>query len=383
MGWGQTKNIKQEKSKRKIAGFSSWTLFLVGVCLTGFGLLMIYSSSAMIGLQKYADSLYFVKKQILFLTMGWILYFIFAQVPMQKIKSWRLFFLLASFLLLFLVFIPGLGLKGGGAQRWLSLGFLSFQPAELVRLFLVFYIAATLVTKADRLQSFNEGFFPFLTVTGLLMFLLILQPDFGSAMSLFLLSSALWFLGGVPLTYLFGLVILSLPAVVYLVMNSSYRFRRLLAFWDSWSDPQGAGFQIIQSFIAFFRGGWTGVGIGNSEQKLYYLPKAHTDFIFSILGEEMGVIGVGVIVILFLCLLYLGMRIARIQNSLFGYYLALGCTLFLVLPALLNMMVTLGLLPTKGLPLPFLSSGGSSLLVSLMALGILQSLHYRRHEEFR
>lgn len=345
--------------------------------------MMIYSSSAVMGLQKYGDGLYFVKKQSLFLLGGWILYFVTAQVPWIQLGRFRMVFLFAALLMLILVMIPGLGSKAGGAQRWLSLGFFRFQPAELARLLIVFYIASTLTFRADRLSSFNRGFLPLLIVTGFSMLLLILQPDFGSAMSIFMISVALWFIGGVPMAYLAGLFILSLPAVIVLVMRASYRAKRVITFLDPYQDPQGAGFQVIQSFMAFFQGGWTGVGLGNSQQKLFYLPEAHTDFIFSILGEELGVVGIVVVVGLFLLLLFQGARITRAQHSTFGYYLGAGVTLFLVLPAMLNMMVTMGMLPTKGLPLPFFSSGGSSLLVSLAALGVLQSLHARRNEGAR
>ena len=304
-----------------------------------------------------------------------------AQIPWVRLAKWRMSFLFGAIALLVLVLIPGIGTKAGGAQRWVSFGFGQFQPSELARLLLVFYLAATLTLRFDRLKSFNKGFLPLFIVTGVLMFLLILQPDFGGAMSVFVLSLALWFIGGVPLAFLSGLFILSLPAVAVLVMRAGYRAQRVLTFMDPWADPQGSGFQVIQSFIAFFQGGWSGVGIGNSQQKLFYLPEAHTDFIFSVLGEELGVVGIVVVVSLFLGLLYSGSRITRSQISTFGYYLGAGLTLFICLPAMLNMMVTMGMLPTKGLPLPFFSSGGSSLLVSLMALGVLQSLYFRRHED--
>jgi cell division protein FtsW len=348
---------------------------VIGFLLSAFGLLMIYSSSAVMGLQKYGDALFYVKKQCLFLALGWFVYFVIAQIPIQKIQPLRMVFLGLAFLSLLLVFIPGLGSTAGGAQRWLSLGLIRFQPSEIARLLIVFYIAATLVVKADRLDSFNKGFLPLLIITGLMMFLLLLQPDFGSAMNVLILSIGLWFVGGVPMTYLAGLGILCMPAVFIVVMKAAYRAKRVLTFLDPFQDIQGAGFQVIQSFLAFLNGGWSGVGIGNSQQKLYYLPKAHTDFIFSVLGEELGVVGVTATVILFLGLLYYGWQISRRQRSDFGYYLGTGVTLFLVVPALLNMMVTMGLLPTKGLPLPFFSSGGSSLLSALAALGILQALN--------
>lgn len=380
MGWGKRTNQPKEVSKLP-AGFSHRPLFLLGLLLSAFGLLMIYSSSAVMGLQKYGDALYYVKKQAVFLGLGWFLYFVMAQLPIVRWVKFRMPALLLGLGMLIIVLIPGLGHSAGGAQRWIQLGFGQFQPAEMVRLLLVFYIAATLTVRADRLESFNKGFLPLLIVTALMMFLLILQPDFGSAMSVFALSLALWFVGRVPLAYIGGIFILALPAVVLLIFGAGYRAQRVMTFLNPWSDPQGNGFQVIQSFLAFYQGGWTGVGIGNSQQKLYYLPEAHTDFIFSILGEEMGLVGVFGVCSLFLFLLYVGAKITRAQMSTFGYYLAAGLSFFICLPAMLNMMVTLGMLPTKGLPLPFFSSGGSSLLVSLMALGMLQSLHARRDED--
>lgn len=384
MGWAKPSvRIQSNQKPRLVAGFSNLPLFALGILLSGFGLLMIYSSSAVMGLQRYGDAFYFVKKQAFFLAAGWILYFIVAQIPIVRLVKVRMVFLAAALLLLVAVFIPGFGAAAGGAQRWLNFGFSRFQPSEIARLLLVFYIAATLTLRADRLNSFNRGFLPLLIITGLMMLLLILQPDFGGAMSVLVLSIALWFIGGVPMTYLAGLFILTLPAIALVVMKAAYRAKRVLTFLDPFADSQGSGFQVIQSYLAFLNGGWTGVGIGNSQQKLFYLPEAHTDFIFSVLGEELGVVGVVLIASLFLGLLYLGAKITRSQMSNFGYYLGCGVTLFLVVPALLNMMVTFGLLPTKGLPLPFFSSGGSSLLACLMALGALQSLSARRNEELK
>ncbi len=368
------------KRSKVPAGFSDWPLFFTVLLLSAFGLLMIYSSSAVMGLQRYGDSLFIVKKHAMFMGIGWLLYFVAAQISWLKIAKLRMFFLIGAILLLIAVLIPGIGYKVGGAQRWINFGFTGLQPSEFARLALVFYLSVTLCVRSDRLQSFNRGFLPLLVVTAFMMLLLILQPDFGGAMSVFLLSLSLWFLGGVPLSFLLGLFILMVPGIVLLLMKSAYRSKRVMTFLDPYADPQGAGFQVIQSYLAFLQGGWTGVGIGGSQQKLFYLPEAHTDFIFSILGEELGVIGMVAVIGLFLCLLYIGARITRAQTSTVGYYLGAGVTLFLALPAMLNMMVTTGLLPTKGLALPFFSSGGSSLLVSLIAAGILQSLHRRRHE---
>lgn len=386
MAWGlsgvQTSSRFHERTWRLPAGFSHWPLFFIGMALSLFGLLMIYSSSAILGMQRYGDALYFVKSQAFSLGAGWILYFIFAQLPVLRFCQFRLFFLTSSIVLLLLVFIPGLGVSAGGAQRWIDMKFFHFQPSELVRLFLIFYLASTLVIKQDRLSSFNRGFLPLLVVSSVLMFLLVLQPDFGAAMGVLVLSYSLWFVGGVPMGYLAGLAFLAAPAVVFVLFQASYRAQRIMTFMNPWADPQGSGFQVIQSFMAFFEGGWLGVGLGNSQQKLFYLPEAHTDFILSVIGEELGFLGVFIVTGLFISLLYFGVQIARKQISQVAYYLAVGIVIMICLPALLNMMVTMGLLPTKGLPLPFLSYGRNSAIVSLISLGILQSLHARRDEDF-
>lgn len=370
-------------SWRKLpAGFSNKTLLAIGLALSCFGLVMVYSSSAVLGMQKYGDGLYFVKRQLLPFFVGWGLYFLISQISVLKLLKLRLLYLFLSIALLVAVLLPGLGVTAGGAQRWISLVYFQFQPSEIVKVFLVFYLASTLALRQDRLSSFNKGFLPLLIVTSVLMFLLILQPDFGGAMNILLISLALWFVGGVSLSYLGGLMILSLPALLFVLFQASYRVQRVMTFLDPWKDPQGAGFQVIQSYLSFYEGGWSGLGLGNSQQKLFYLPEAHTDFIFSVVGEELGVVGVAFIVLLFAGLLVTGARIARKQASLAGYFLAIGLTVFLCLPALLNMFVALGLLPTKGLPLPFISYGRSSLMVSLVALGVMQSLSSRSEEEF-
>lgn len=364
-----------------VAGLSSPSLFVCSLALGLFGLLMIYSASAALGMQQHGDALFYVKKQAVFFLIGIGTYFFFAQLAVRRLCRYRLFFLLTSLLALVLVLIPGIGVEAGGAQRWLNLGFIRFQPSELVRLMLVFYLAGTLSLRTERLSSFNRGFLPLLIVSSVLMFLLILQPDFGSAMGIFAISLTMWFVGGLPISFLGGLLVLSLPAILFVLFQASYRLQRVMTFLDPWKDPQGAGFQVIQSFNAFYEGGWTGLGLGNGQQKLFYLPEAHTDFILSVVGEELGVVGVAVVTFFFMAILYLGSRIARQQKYSDGYLLAIGCAIFVSLPAMLNMMVTLGLLPTKGMPLPLVSYGGTSLIISMAALGILQSLHFRGKKE--
>lgn len=360
---------------------SSWPLFFIALALSLFGALMIYSASAVLGLKEADNPLLYLQKHALFLGVGWLLYFIIAEVNVLKLAKQRHLILFGILILLLSVMIPGLGHTGGGAERWIRLGPMTFQPSELVRLLIVFYMASTLVEKSSRLDSFNKGFLPLLIVVSLVMFLLLLQPDFGAAMGVFLLSASLWFVGGLPLGYFAGLLLFSVPAVLVILFQESYRAERVFAFLDPWSDAQGGGFQLIQSLMGVYEGGWMGLGLGNSEQKLFYLPKAHNDFIFSVVGEELGVFGLALVILLFCALMVVAARIARLQISHLGYLMAMGLAVFFSLPAILNMMVALGLLPTKGMALPFFSSGGSSLVVSMMALGVLQSLHRRRDEE--
>ena len=289
-------------------------------------------------------------------------------------RNWRkiaFLGLLISILLMGLLFVPGLGVRVGGAMRWLHLPGFSLQPAELVKLALVLYLAHSLAKKKDKVQTFKFGYLPYMIVLGVLLIMLLLQPDLGSAMIIAGVAVTMLIVSGVRWTHLLPTFLVALPTLYFLVMRVDYRKRRILAFLDPWKDPFDTGFQIIQSLVAFGQGGVIGQGLGIGEQKLFYLPEAHTDFIFSVIGEELGLVGVLVIAGLFLMLVLCGIRVALQCEDPFGRNLAFGLSVLLGLEAFVNLAVCMGLLPTKGLPLPFISYGGSSLIISMVAAGIL------------
>jgi cell division protein FtsW len=296
--------------------------------------------------------------------------------------------------LLGVLIFPGLRHEVGGSARWLKFSFLSFQPAELAKLALVIYLARSLTKKEGRMQSLKVGILPHFIVLGGLFFLVLKQPDFGTGIVFATLVFILLFAAGARVLYLGAAVLAAVPVLFYVATRAHYRMGRLLAFLDPWKDPSDSGFQIIQSFLGFGAGKLFGLGLGQGHQKLFYLPEVHTDFIFSVIGEELGLLGVTVVMGLFVFLTWRGFRASFRAADLFGAYLALGVTLLIAVQALLNMGVVLGLLPTKGATLPFVSYGGTSLMINLMAVGILLNIssqgvkgsdedHHRRRRDWR
>jgi cell division protein FtsW len=285
--------------------------------------------------------------------------------------------------LLILVLIPGIGNQAGGASRWIRLGPISIQPAEVAKLGLVIYMAYSLSKKKDKVKSLTKGFIPYMIVLALLLALLLLQPDLGSALAMGAVAMIMLLVAGTRLTYLVSIAIIAAPLLYYAVMNVDYRRRRILAFLNPWEDPSDTGFQIIQSWIAFGSGGFGGNGLGQSHQKLFFLPEAHTDFIFAVIGEELGYAGVFVVAAMFLVLIVRGMRASLLAPDDFGRFLAFGMTLLLGLQAFVNIAVVMGMVPTKGMALPFLSYGGTSLLTTLLAVGILLNISSHAPGEVR
>ena len=346
-------------------------LLAATLALLLLGLAMVYSASAVIALSRHGDSLYYLKKQALWMGIGLV-----GMVAAMRLdyRAWRkltLPFLGVSLLLLVLVLLPQVGSEVHGARRWLRVGGLSLQPAELAKLALVIYTAYVLAKKGDRIQDFLYGFFPHGVILGVFLILMVMQPDLGTAVHAGLVVVAMLFLGGARLHHLASLGLLALPALYTLVLNVAYRKRRLLAFLDPWQDPTAAGFQMVQSFLALGAGGVLGVGLGEGKQKLFFLPEPHTDFIFALIGEELGLVGAMGTLLLFGVILWRGLRVGLRAEDPFARYLALGITILVSLQAAINMGVVTGLMPTKGLPLPFVSFGGSSLVVSLVGMGIL------------
>jgi cell division protein FtsW len=347
-------------------------LLLSTLVLVVFGALMIYSSTSVITpalAKKGATEFYYFKRHIFTIFVGLCFMFLAYTVKPASLKKIAIPLLLFSFVLLLLVFLPGIGVQVNGARRWIRLWPSTFQPSEFVKLSMVIFLARYLSSQAFRPESFISFVKP-LAVMAVFQAVMLIQPDFGAAMSLAFLTITMLFLSGTRLRYLISLSIFALP-ILFVLIKEPYRLRRVTSFLDPWKDPQGSGFQLVQSFIAFGSGGMSGVGLGSSIQKLSYLPESHTDFIFSIIGEEFGFIGVSVIIALFVVIFFRGFSIANRTQDKFTYYLAVGLSLMISVQALVNFAVATGLVPTKGLPLPFISYGGSSLLMNMAAIGIL------------
>ncbi len=346
-------------------------LLTISITLLCIGVVMIYSSSSIYAWEKYGDSFYFLKRHLYFLIVGLIGTFLAMIIDYRIFRKYARVFLWVALFLLVLVLIPGLGREVSGARRWFRFKFISFQPSELANLALIVYIADFICRKGDKIKSLLKGFFPPVCALGAVVFLILLQPDLGTTIALGSVVLIMLFVAGVRSKYILNLILCSLPAVYLLVFSVPYRRARILAFLNPWLDPKGSGFQIIQSQIAIGSGGIFGVGLGHSKQKLFYLPAAHTDFIFSIIGEELGLIGTLGIIVLFMLFIQQGLKIIKNAQDKFGYFLALGLVLMVTLKAIVNIGVSCGVFPTKGLPLPFISYGGSSLIFDMVSLGIL------------
>jgi len=349
-------------------------LFVTVVLLLSIGVVMIYSTSAFFAQDKFNDSYYFLKRQALWIGLGLAAFACAVNIDYHHLRTRSLPLLFTSIALLALVFVPGIGRTAGGASRWIWLGYFSFQPSEAAKFTLILYMADVMARKQRQIEQFWKGLAIPLALSLLMLGLVIMQPDLGTTVLMALIVVIMLFVAGVRLRLLLPLALAALPAIYALVLGSDYRRKRIVAFLNPWADPDGTGFQIIQSFIALGSGGLTGMGLAQSRQKFYYLPAAHTDFIFSIIGEELGLIGAGVIVTLFLILLIMGMTICRKAPDFYGHLLALGIVSVISLQAIINIAVVTGTLPTKGLPLPFISFGGSSMIVNLFAVGVLMNI---------
>ena len=356
--------------------YDKWLLLIV-LLLILIGLTAVYSSTSVISpdvIEKYKrkgvelSQFGFVRKQLFTVLLGVVAMFIAFKVPLELLKKMSVPLLAVSLVCLVLAF-TGLGVTAGGARRWIRVWPSTFQPSELVKLCMVIFLAWYMSMpgfKTDRFKSFAVP----VGVMGVFQVVFLKQPDFGAVMSLALLTMSMLFLSGIRLRYLFSLGVLGVPVVIKLIMEP-YRWKRVAAFLDPWKDAQGGGFQLVQSFIALGSGGLTGVGLGEGKQKLAFLPEVHTDFIFSHIGEELGFIGTVFVALIFLVLFIKGILIARKTTDQFHYYLAFGISMMIALQAIINFAVVTGMVPTKGLPLPFISYGGSSLIVNMTAVGLL------------
>jgi cell division protein FtsW len=344
-------------------------LFLVGI-----GIVMVYSASSALALKKFGSDFYFLKKQAVFALAGILVLVLCKHIPYKIYHHFTYPLLLASIILLIAVHVSGFSHTAGGSARWLRIGTFTFQPSEFARFALIIYLAYSLNKKIADIKDFYIGFLPHVIVLGMFTLLIFIQPDFGSIVILGAITWMMMFIGGVRLLHLTTSFILLLPVVYIFLTSAQYRVSRLTSFLNPWQYPTDEGYQIIHSFMAFGSGGLWGAGIGKGYQKLFYLPEPHTDFIFSVIGEELGLIGVMIILSLYFLILWRGIRIARNAKDTFGSLMAIGFTSAIILQACINMCVALGLLPTKGLTLPFLSYGGTSLLINMACIGILMNI---------
>jgi len=361
---------------KRVEGYDMIVL-LMAVILTCFGVVMVYSASSVMAAKKFHDGFFFLKRQSLYALMGFAGMAVLMHVDYHVWKRWAVPLFFTCFILMLVVFIPGIGGTAKGASRWIRLPGFNFQPSELAKVSLIIYMAYSLEKRQDKLKQFMSGFFPYLLILGVFIAVLLAQHDMGAALTMFTVAIVMLFAAGTKVQYILGMAVVALPGVCFLVVTKAYRMRRITAFLDPWQDPTDAGFQIIQSWLALGTGGLIGQGLGEGKQKLFYLPEAHTDFILSVLGEEMGFVGVIVIASMFLLLVQRSIRVAIAAEDNFGRFLAFGIAVLLGLEAFTNMAVVTGMLPTKGLALPFLSYGGSSLIISLCAVGILLNVSTR------
>ena len=358
--------------------FDSWLIGTVGALLL-VGLIMVASASIGVSERETGNAFFYFQRQLIYVGLGLVAALVAISIPTSVWEKHSIYLLGGAFVLLVLVLVPGLGHEVNGSRRWVRLGFMNFQVSELARVMLLTYIASYAVRRSEELCSSFKGFMKPVAVLGAAAVLLLAEPDFGAATVLMATGLAVLFLAGVRIHHLLVPVLVAVAGMAVLAVTSSYRMRRLTAFRNPWEDPFDSGFQLVQSLIAIGRGEWFGVGLGSSVQKLFYLPEAHTDFVFAVLAEEFGFVGVVVVVGLFALLVGRAFEISRRAADAgltFQSYLAASIGIWVGLQAFVNIGVNMGLLPTKGLTLPLLSYGGSSMLVTLGVLGLLMRIHH-------
>jgi cell division protein FtsW len=353
-------------------------LFLATLALICASVVMVYSASALVALERFQQPYLFVTKQIMWAAVGLAVLSIVMRIDYRTYRNDRmLWFLLAvvTVMLVAVLFRQPIN----GTRRWFGIGGFGIQPSELAKLSAILFTALMIERRRARINELQYSLLPIALIVGGIVALILLQPDFGTAVSLLAVIAVMVFAAGISYRYLFGAALLALPALYVILMQADYRRRRLLTFMDPWADPLGDGFQIIQSLIAVGTGGVFGKGLMNGVQKLFYLPEPHTDFIYAVISEETGFIGASLVLLCFCVIAWRGLRTAMRAPDTFGAFLALGITMMLVLQAFVNISVVLGLMPTKGIPLPLVSNGGSSMLINLLAVGVL--LNISQHQQ--
>ena len=369
-----TKNNQNSRKVREQPFYYDVRLLFPVLFLVGIGIVMVYSASSALAFKKFGTDYYFLKKQLLFALLGIVALIICRHFPYRLYRSLTYPLLILALIFLAATLITELGHSVGGAKRWFRLGSFSFQPSEFARFALVIYLAYSMNKKKDELKDFYVGFLPHIMVLCMFTVLIIFQPDFGSVVILVVLTWVMLFVGGVRISHLITSLVLIIPMAYFFMISADYRSKRIMSFLDPWQYSANDSYQIVHSLMAFGTGGIWGTGIGKGYQKLFYLPEPHTDFIFSVIGEELGLLGVLIILGLYILIFWRGIFIAKNCKDSFGSFVAIGLTTAIGLQVGVNMGVALGLLPTKGLTLPFLSYGGTSLLLNMASIGILMNI---------
>jgi len=355
-------------------------LIIVTLTLLAVGLTMVYSASAIWAEYKFNDSFFFAKRQMLFAAVGIVALFFIMNIDYWTWRSWAKVMIIVCFVLLVIVLIPGIGNMRNGSRSWIGVGAFSIQPSEFMKLAMIAFLAKYLSERQKLITSFRKGLLPALGIVFLAFGLIMLQPDLGTGTVMVGTSIVMIFISGARISHFVGLGLLGLLGFAGLVLSAPYRMKRITSFLDPWEDPLGSGFQIIQSLYAIGPGGLLGLGLGQSRQKFFYLPEPQTDFIFAILSEELGFIGGSFVILLFALLLWRGIRIALGAPDLFGSLLAVGIVAMIAIQVMINIGVVIGLMPVTGITLPFLSYGGSSLTLMLLAIGVLLNIsRYSRY----
>ncbi|WP_216830872.1 stage V sporulation protein E [Alkalihalobacterium elongatum] len=349
-------------------------LLIATIALLTIGVIMVYSASAVWAQYKFDDSFFFAKRQIFFAGAGVAAMLFIMNVDYWTWRKWSKVLLIICFILLIIVLIPGVGLVRGGARSWLGVGAFSIQPSEFMKMAMIAFLAKYLSENQKKITSLKQGLIPSLSLVMLAFGLIMMQPDLGTGAVMVGTCVIMIFVSGARIAHFVGLALIGVAGFVALIASAPYRIKRITSFLDPWSDPLGSGFQIIQSLYAIGPGGLLGLGLGESRQKYFYLPEPQTDFIFAILTEELGFIGGAVVIFLFGILLWRGIRVALGAPDLFGSFLAVGIISMVAIQVMINIGVVTGLMPVTGITLPFLSYGGSSLTLMLVAIGVLLNI---------
>lgn len=369
---------RQELPRAFVPAPPDTLLFAAVASLVAIGLVMIFSASSAQAYADTHDTAYYVKHQIVYLLVGLVLAIGAYRFDYRKLRAAAPYMLLLCLFGLLAVLVPHVGVVVNGARRWIGAGFISLQPSEFAKLGVVVYLAAALSTRGDRVTSLVKGLVPLCVPVVFAAMLILVEPDMGTASLIVFTAFAMFFAAGARIEHLLMIVLVTLPPVALTILTSPYKRARIFAFINPWKDAQNTGFHIVQSLLALGSGGLAGVGLGESRAKFFYLPEQYTDFIFSILGEELGLAGTIAVIVLFIVFAYRAIRIAVAAPDRFGFFLAAGCTAMIVIQAFINIGVVTSSWPVTGVPLPFISFGGSSLIVCLVAVALIMNVGRQR-----